>query len=155
MGTQRTFFCFCFFEAEIDVVQSTKPSTSLYSLSFVRFSGAFQAIIAKWFRHSYRLSGFHCLAVESQTIPQLLTTTSFSVSAVSDIDECLETNIQACGCTVDSAAGDVCGAKCKNYVGGYSCSCGEGYHLQHDTLCTGWYRKRFVLLIWTIKKLNR
>ena len=32
MGTQRTFFCFCFFEAEIDVVQSTKPSTSLYSV---------------------------------------------------------------------------------------------------------------------------
>ncbi|XP_068677677.1 uncharacterized protein [Montipora foliosa] len=50
-----------------------------------------------------------------------------------EIDECKEENLCTCSNLVQ---GNPCQVKCINKPGGFSCSCGEGYHLRHRTVCT-------------------
>ena len=58
-------------------------------------------------------------------------TERFNYSTISDIDECRTGSVCSC------AGAGSCGAKCTNTAGSYHCSCGQGYRLQRNTVCTG------------------
>jgi len=43
----------------------------------------------------------------------------------------------ACICAITKSNSNVCGARCRNTDGGFTCSCGKGYSLHRGTVCRG------------------